>query len=1406
MSVETTLRWILERLPPLVARARKRDAEAVATLLLRETPGLAVPQAGGADGPMVAALGAAAADLYGAVHKTREEFDDFSSEYFGAGSEAAQRRVAAAHLRRTAVRRELRGDLRALHRNLDHEALRERAERRRHQQGLQLDLCLAVLAHHLGEAGRPVVEAVPIVPLLVELAGSGDPAVPRLAALSALRAIAACERSAVSAEQARAALAATREAAPDQQVVALMLLLEVVPAEGEQAMQQRLVERSGPRDDFLVRAACVRAAAERLPRDRAKALLHGSRGDPSEHVRMTLARVLGRMDTAGPDLLTMGAGGEHADPSFRVRATVCEALAGIVTRALEVDGDSPLAHSALEGLLKAVSAEDHPVAQRVAAEESARCVGRLVDGNAWARGWAAALVGGMVAMTRRVDPPVAFQVSRVVTELRPLLDPRLAAVQRAMVERLDGLGSGKRRVVRLPGEVADTQQMGELLASFAADGFGFSATRRSRSLLVRHGDRRERSLARMLHEVRHRSPYKRQAGAHTTLPRGRGHLRVPPAGMAAINPTGVPGEPVVSSTLGTWGPHLPTVTDCLDAARDGRTLQLFHSFGTTVLTPPSWLRRFRATWAVRWNIGRLEALRQRSLDAHDADARSAFVTEIRRLGFGIEHHPGVVSCDDQRFELDHPVVGQFFGRGSAALLAGVPSLSGLADQAWRYVYSSSGNSLLQLAAFILGLGAVVMGDAVVQATRIRRWRRSIPLVIGGSGTRGKSGSERLKAALLHASGCEVLCKTTGNEAMVIHSAPGVPPQEMMLYRPYDKATIWEQRDVLQLGARLGVQALLWECMALNPRYIEILALEWMRDDLTTVTNCYPDHEDVQGPAGRDVADSLGRFVPRRGVLVTSEREMLPVLRQRAQQRDTRFLTVEDRESDLISQDLLDRFPYREHPRNIALVARLAEELGVDRETAIVQMADHLVPDIGALRIFPRAVFRGRRITYINGHSANERTGFINNWTRAGLADFDPGQRRGEWVAGVINNRADRVARSRVFAGIVAGDVSAHVLCLIGTNLGGFVGYLRRALQQYVEPFDLGVESGVARDRFGRLMARLHLPAWSPQEVNEEVASWLQGCGLTRQEASALIVRSGFAEAAGGAVNGLPFGGGRLRPALDAVGRDAALRSAIGQLCDGIPDGNHGSDLGRFIRRQVAITAAVAAAARAVEASAGSPRLSHDIGQLFVELTMERTRRLKDASATGDQVLDFVCSQIPPGVHAHVMGMQNIKGTGLDFVYRWLSLEQVTDSLRRLGEADSDAAVALLRGLRGHPDFGVLDARLAHSEVPRIVSERFAGHDDVQTEAAATVEHLAGVVVARERSLAAGRRRLSPLRLTVRLVENALDYLHSIHRRRAAGRVFDDLVHQRISHARAAAMLRGLNAVQKGGWLSKRLGR
>src|SRR5206468_100624 len=116
-----------------------------------------------------------------------------------------------------------------------------------------------------------------------------------------------------------------------------------------------------------------------------------------------------------------------------------------------------------------------------------------------------------------------------------------------------------------------------------------------------------------------------------------------------------------------------------------------------------------------------------------------------------------------------------------------------------------------------------------------------------------------------------------------------------------------------------------------------------RDDYSTITNAYPDHEDVQGPTGFDVATVISEFVPTKGHLFTSEDQMLPLLRDKARERGTTIRVAGLAEAELIADDLLARFPYQEHPRNIALVTMLARSLGIPSAVAIAEMADHVVP-------------------------------------------------------------------------------------------------------------------------------------------------------------------------------------------------------------------------------------------------------------------------------------------------------------------------------------------------------------------------------------------------------------------------------------------------------------------------------
>ena len=80
-----------------------------------------------------------------------------------------------------------------------------------------------------------------------------------------------------------------------------------------------------------------------------------------------------------------------------------------------------------------------------------------------------------------------------------------------------------------------------------------------------------------------------------------------------------------------------------------------------------------------------------------------------------------------------------------------------------------------------------------------------------------------------------------------------------------------RRDVLALAAGFESRVLLWECMALQPKYVENLSVAaGCATTYSTLTNAYPDHEDIQGPSGIDVATVISGFMPPGGKVFTTE--------------------------------------------------------------------------------------------------------------------------------------------------------------------------------------------------------------------------------------------------------------------------------------------------------------------------------------------------------------------------------------------------------------------------------------------------------------------------------------------------------------------------------------------------------
>jgi len=1373
-----TVSFVLERLSTLRRRAGLRAVRGVAERIPepRSWESMSVSRQRAA---WLNAAEGAADD----AHELLATLRRLEREVHLAETELARRDVLVRHLRDSATSgRALRADLAALGRWMDLEAVTDRFDARRATLDMETAVALEALARDI-EHGPPADAPLPVA-RVARLAGPDHSTVVRVEALRVL--LAEVEKrpddqrlATLGPALARRVVVWAREPSspPWVQVAALELAACALGEEAVPVVRDRLRNRRGG-DDFIVRARAVRLLERLRGGDSVAELLKEALSDPSEHVRQELARTLGarRGQRATQQLGVLA----RTDQAATVRGAAIVALA---KRALRFRGEL----DAVELFVQVLSYERAPVPLRIVLEELTSVAGPL--GVLPPSQVASAL--SKLCQDSTLPPSLRERAAATARALEVDHDAIASGVRDHILEVLPRLEEGQEAALRLEGGDPPFDVLVRALRVAGRGDMTVTLRRARGGWRLGRGERRTGRLWRLLHELTSPAPDKRQGFLHGSAREGR-HCQVvvPPVGMAELTATRVPGERRHHASVDGWAPFVPRVDDLLTATRSDSPMLLVTSLGDVKLTPPRGrAARISARLRLVLRYRSLAEAREWAIGSSEPSDQRKYIDRVKRLGFSVELGATEGELGGARYRLEPSPASPYLGVFVAPFLA--PSW---VDEMVRYALSPHGNDLTQLAWFAWVLIVALLIWRAASMARIERCTADIPLTIGGWGTRGKSGCERLKAALFQGLGYQVAVKTTGCEAVLLHGVPGGPARETFIFRAFDKATIWEQRDLLDAASRLEVDVFLWECMALRERYVKLLLHDWMQGMLTTITNAYPDHEDVMGPSGEDVARVIGQFVPNGGTAITAEDQMLPVLRESARARKSELIEVGARESDLLPADLIDRFPYQEHPRNIALVARLAEHLGVPRDVAIVEMADHVVPDLGVLKTYPVEFHRGRQLFFSNGMSANERVGYLSNWRRLGLDEYDRDRNGDLCVALVVNNRADRVPRSRVFAKIMVEDTPCEVHLIIGTNLEGMKDLLQEALTSHLEKVWVrrdGDPEDVVRGRFDAEMRRLRVPV-DAAGLPASLVRMLRVVLLDEERAKAAVeqqdvarwlsaVEAGEETAAAGLVDSLARLESELDERVKPLWQDVVKHVA------------------RLARRVTHARKGWNDVARAATAEAANQVFRDTARVLFSESVVY----LDDAGASGDHVLDFAARECPPGHRVHLVGVQNIKGAGLDFAYRWVSIGEVHSALTRLRGQPSERA-ATLRWLRAHRDYGLLDARRALSEVRR--ARYLASEDSAWAPHRNALEALVGELeeVVRQRQAKLEVRRPGWTSGVLGRVERLFDTYDSLRRRRRADRVLRDLVRRRVGRGRAARLLRDVGSRQKGGWLERDL--
>ena len=295
----------------------------------------------------------------------------------------------------------------------------------------------------------------------------------------------------------------------------------------------------------------------------------------------------------------------------------------------------------------------------------------------------------------------------------------------------------------------------------------------------------------------------------------------------------------------------------------------------------------------------------------------------------------------------------------------------------------------------------------------------IPLRIHVNGTRGKSSVTRLVAAGLREGGLKTFAKTTGTAPRVIDSEG----KDRIIHR-LRLPSIGEQVRLLRYFSGESPDAVVMECMAVQPQYQWIAEHQMVKSHIGVITNVRPDHLEEMGPTENDVAYSLSNTIPVGGTFITGEDQKPDLLESIAKQNGSEFIKSDE---SSITQKELKSFTYMEHPSNVAVALDVCRIAGVDRAVALTGM--HKVqPDVGALVAWKLRA-KEKEFQFINGMAANDPVSTLQIWKFVS----DRYQNKNKSCI-FFNSRDDRPLRTKQMIELTLKDIKPDNFIIRGNKI------------------------------------------------------------------------------------------------------------------------------------------------------------------------------------------------------------------------------------------------------------------------------------------------------------------------------------------------------------------------------------
>lgn len=311
-----------------------------------------------------------------------------------------------------------------------------------------------------------------------------------------------------------------------------------------------------------------------------------------------------------------------------------------------------------------------------------------------------------------------------------------------------------------------------------------------------------------------------------------------------------------------------------------------------------------------------------------------------------------------------------------------------------------------------------------------------------NGIRGKSTVTRLVAGALRNAGYRTVAKTTGSAAVTID----LDGRDIPIKRR-GAPNVKEQQDIIAEWEPLHADAMVIECMALQPKYQEWTEKMVLQAHIGVITNVREDHQDVMGETLPEIAVSLAHMCPFNGYLVTAEYnpELQAILRAEAEKRGSKLIVADP---NRVRDDEIAQFDYLSFKDNLAIGLVIADLLGIDRDVAMDGMI-HSQPDIGVVRL-QNTKIRNKPVMWANLFAVNDRESMIISMDMLNAYCDEKTLK-----IGILNNRYDRERRAEQFGDIAVKDLSFDWLI----TFGAFEDLVTRKLKENGFPSDHIVNLG-----------------------------------------------------------------------------------------------------------------------------------------------------------------------------------------------------------------------------------------------------------------------------------------------------------------------------------------------------------